>query len=142
MIDAIPRDETARPFRVLLAEAGAHVRECMEEMLQAQDFEVVNADDGFEVLCRLPEWRPDLLLIASELPRLSGTQVCSLIRQCPDFSSLPVILMGKEHSLLDQAQADMAGANGCLPLPFRMDEFRQALSVMSQNPAQRNETAA
>lgn len=142
MTDTIEQKTTPRPFRVLLADPGQQVRERLGEMLLQQDFEVVTTDDGFDVLCRLPEWRPDLLLIATDLPRLSGTQVCSLIRQCPDFTSLPVILMGEDHSLLDQARAEMAGANGCLPLPFRMEELRQALSLISGTMQDSQENAA
>lgn len=142
MTDTSEQKNTSRPFRVLLADAGQQVRERLGKMLMQQDFDVVTSDDGFDVLCRLPEWRPDLLLIANDLPRLSGTQVCSLIRQCPDFSTLAVILMGEEHSLLDQARAEMAGANGCLPLPFRMDELRQALSLISGTMQGSHESAA
>ncbi|MEX0740015.1 MAG: response regulator [Pseudohongiella sp.] len=121
-----------RPFRVLLADAGHHVRERLTGLLEQQAVEVLTADDGFDVLCRLPELRPDLLLLASTLPRLSGTQVCSLLRQCPDFRHLTVILMGDEHTLLDEVRAELAGADGCLQMPFRLAELQDALAQVRQ----------
>lgn len=127
--------EKERPFRVLLAESGHHVRERLAGLLAEQAVEVLTADDGFDVLCRLPELRPDLLLLASGLPRLSGTQVCSLVRQCPDFRDLTVILMGDEHNLLDEVRAELAGADGCLHMPFRLAELQEALAqVRSREP--------
>jgi twitching motility two-component system response regulator PilG len=122
--------EPQRPFRVLLADAGLQLRERLAELLTQQAVEVVTADDGFDVLCRLPELRPDLVLLASALPRLSGTQVCSLLRQCPDFRELTVILMGDEHNLLDEVRAELAGADGCLHLPFRLAELQQILAQL------------
>lgn len=118
----------ARPFRVLLADAGLQLRERLADLLNQQSVEVLTADDGFDVLCRLPELRPDLLLLANALPRLTGTQVCSLVRQCPDFRDLTVILMGDEHNLLDEVRAELAGADGCLHMPFRLAELQDVLA--------------
>lgn len=120
--------QSPRPFRVLLADAGLQLRERLQVLLTQQTVEVLTADDGFDVLCRLPELRPDLLLLASALPRLSGTQVCALVRQCPDFRELTVILMGDEHNLLDEVRAELAGADGCLHLPFRLAELQDVLA--------------
>lgn len=130
-----------RPFRVLLADTGLDVREQLTGLLAQQAVEVVTADDGFDVLCRLPELRPDLLLVANALPRLSGTQVCSLVRQCPDFKSLTVILMGDEHSLLDEVRAELAGADGCLHMPFRLTELQEALAHVWQRQPDANRDA-
>jgi len=118
----------ARPLRVLLADAGQTVRERMGEMLRQQGFDVVTASDGFEVLCRLPEIRPDLLLMSVALPRLSGTQVCSLIRQSPDFRALAVVLLSEDGNLLDQARAEMAGADSCLAKPFRLADLLDVIA--------------
>lgn len=120
--------QSPRPFRVLLADAGLQLRERLQALLTQQTVEVLTADDGFDVLCRLPELRPDLLLLASALPRLSGAQVCALVRQCPDFRELTVILMGDEHNLLDEVRAELAGADGCLHLPFRLAELQDVLA--------------
>lgn len=125
-----------RPFRVLLADTGLHIREQLAGLLARQAVEVLTADDGFDVLCRLPELRPDLLLLASALPRLSGTQVCSLVRQCPDFRNLTVILMGDEHKLLDEVRAELAGADGCLHMPFRLAELQETLAKVRPRHAE------
>jgi PleD family two-component response regulator len=53
-------------LKVLLAEPGGAVRERMAGILEQQGFEVMLAEDGFDVLCRLPELRPDLLLMATK----------------------------------------------------------------------------
>lgn len=115
-------------LRVLLAESGGAVRERMAGILEQQGFEVMLAEDGFDVLCRLPELRPDLLLMATTLPRLTGQQVCALVRQSPDFNELTVILLSENGNLLDRAQADLSGADGCLCKPFRLADLQSTLS--------------
>lgn len=126
--DNISSHEVIRPLRVLLADAGALLREQLTVMLSETRCQVLTAADGFEVLCRLPELRPDILLIASDLPRLSGIQVCALLRQSPDFSGLPVLILTAGQALVDTVRAEMAGANACLEKPFRSSELRAAFS--------------
>jgi twitching motility two-component system response regulator PilG len=116
-----------RQTRVLLAEPGGTVRERMATILRQQGFDVMLAEDGLDVLCRLPELRPDLLLMATTLPRLTGQQVCALIRQSPDFCDLAVILLSEDGNLLDRAQADISGADGCLCKPFRLADLESVL---------------
>lgn len=118
----------SRPLRLLLAEPVQQLRHSMEKVLGRLRYEVLTATDGFEVLCRLPEWRPDVLLMASELPRLAGTQVCTLLRDSPDFRALPIILLVDSDPFLDVAKAQDAGADGYLKRPFRLAELRAVLA--------------
>lgn len=128
--------ETGRPLRILLADEVPLVRDRMQQVLQAQGYEVVCASDGFDVLCRLPEWRPDLLMLASSLPRLSGGQVCSLLRQSPDFRQLRVILLSDDNNFLDAAVADHVDVDACLGRPFSTPDLLRALQCMSASAVQ------
>src|SRR5690606_23823316 len=89
--------------------------------------EIVAVRDGFDVICRLPGIRPDLLLMSSELPRLNGLQICALLRQCPDYRELPVVLMVNDATAVKQARAELAGVSECLQKPFRRSELEAAL---------------
>jgi len=119
-----------KPLKVLLAESSPAVRGSMEQVLRHQGYEVICASDGFDVLCRLPEWRPDLLLMACSLPRLTGSQVCSLLRQSPDFRHLRVILLADDNTLLDRVTSAVVSADACLVKPFRTAELQAALLAM------------
>jgi twitching motility two-component system response regulator PilG len=127
------------PSRVLLADTGALFIEQMSAMLAQANCEVLTASDGFEVLCRLPELRPDVLLIAADLPRLSGIQVVSLLRQSPDFSQLPVLVLTGANAMIDRVRAKMAGANACLEKPFRCDELQKAFAELVQQLSEQTE---
>lgn len=120
----------AATIRVLLADTGALLREQLADMLSQAKCQVLTATDGFEVLCRLPELRPDVLLIASDLPRLSGIQVCSLLRQSPDFAMLPVVVLAGQNAMVDKVRAKMVGATTCLEKPFSSAELHAALRVV------------
>ncbi len=128
--NSIPVFRTRQPVRVLLADTGELLRQQLTAMLSDANCEVMAAADGFDVLCRLPELRPDVLLIASDLPRLSGIQVCSLLRQSPDFATLPVLILTGANAMVDKVRAELAGANACLEKPFRRSELQAAFSAV------------
>lgn len=125
-------DIASRPLRLLLAEPVAGLRNSMVKILSRRSYEILTATDGFEVLCRLPEWRPDVLLMASELPRLSGLDVCRLLRESPDFCVLPVLMLVNDDPFLETARARDVGANACLRRPFRLAELIAALTRISE----------
>ena len=119
---------TKPPCRILLADSSERFCEHLSAMLADIHCEIVAVHDGFDAICRLPGIRPDLMLVASELPRLSGLQICALLRQCPDFSALPVVLMVNDKSAVGRMRAEMLGASECLCKPFRRTELEAVLS--------------
>lgn len=119
---------TEPPCRILLADSSQRFCEHLSAMLADINCDIVAVHDGFDAICRLPGIRPDLLLVASELPRLTGLQICTLLRQCPDFSALPVVLMVNDKSAVSRIQAQMLGASECLPKPFRRSELEAVLT--------------
>lgn len=121
-----------QPLKVLLAEPVTRLRNSMVRVLDSLRYEILTATDGFEVLCRLPEWRPDVLLMSGRLPRINGMQVCSLLRDSPDFHMLPIILLVDEDAFLETAKATEAGADACLRRPFRLNELLGALTRIGE----------
>jgi len=119
--------EAQQPCRILLADSGELLCEQVKAMLAGTCCEIVAVRDGFDVICRLPGIRPDLLLMSSELPRLNGLQICALLRQCPDYRELPVVLMVNDATAVKQARAELAGVSECLQKPFRRSELEAAL---------------
>jgi twitching motility two-component system response regulator PilG len=123
--------QAAEPLKILLAESAGATRQRMQQVLKGHHYHVTCVADGFEVLCRLPELRPDILMMSFALPRLSGAQVCTLLRQSPDFSDLRIVLLSEQPNFLDSVNAERVAADGCLPKPFRSSELSAVLSGLA-----------
>lgn len=111
--------------RVILAESDDLSRKRMQRILEDQGFEVISVTDGFELICRIPEWRPDILMAAADLPRLTGPQVCALLHQCPDYCDLPVFILrhGSSHSQDSDFEVQHCGSDAVLSSPFSTEEL-------------------
>ena len=105
---------------VLLADAGEEFRTLLwEEMEKTGEFSVEIARDGNEILKRVKERMPDLLVMDVMLPGMDGI---SVLRQLQKQGDAPMtILVSGFVSDRMLAEATELGAAYFLPKPFRMD---------------------
>ena len=99
-------------IRVLIADDHAIVRDGLRQLLNGQqDMEAVGeAGDGREALEKAKSLHPDVVLLDVAMPRLSGLEVISLIRESAPDSQIVVLSMHAKETYVQQALA--AGALG------------------------------
>lgn len=103
---------------VLLADAGEEFRTLLrEEMEKTGEFSVEIARDGNEILKRVKERMPDLLVMDVMLPGMDGI---SVLRQLQKQGDAPMtILVSGFVSDRMLAEASELGAAYFLPKPFK-----------------------
>lgn len=80
--------------RILLADDEPDILEVSKIALEmVGGFEVEVCSSGAELLQRLPDFRPDLIIMDVMMPDMAGPEVLSRVRQLPDFSGVPVIFL-------------------------------------------------
>ncbi|NJN17965.1 MAG: response regulator transcription factor [Oscillochloris sp.] len=82
-------------LRILLADDHAVVRAGLKVLIEGQpDMMVVGeADNGLEVIARLDECRPDVVVMDLSMPQLSGNETTERIRaRCPHLAILILTL--------------------------------------------------
>ena len=97
---------------ILLVEDELPFRQIYRDAMEMYGYSVVEAEDGDEALKIIAETPPDLVLLDIILPKLSGFDVLTSIKQNPATKQIPVIV----YSVLnDKASIDRAmdlGADG------------------------------
>jgi DNA-binding NarL/FixJ family response regulator len=101
-------------IRVLVADDHALYRRGLEMVLSAEpDIEIVGeAGDGAEAIARAEELLPDVVLMDIRMPRRSGIEACSTIKEVVPSTKIVILTISDEES--DLFQAVRAGANGYL----------------------------
>lgn len=116
-------DADVRGRRVLVVDDDADSRAALERVLRACGYEVETAADGMEGLAKLP-LEFDLILLDGEMPGLDGFSVARRIRDNPDTSDLPIIMVTGLESREDRLRAIEIGVNDFLTKPFDVTEIR------------------
>ncbi len=101
-------------IRVLVADDHALYRRGLEMVLgQEDDIEIVGeAGDGAEAIRRTEELLPDVVLMDIRMPRRSGIEACTAIKDVVPSTKIVILTISDEES--DLYEAVRAGANGYL----------------------------
>ena len=89
-------------------------------------YDIVTATDGAEALRKLATEtrKPDIVLLDMTLPKVSGFEVCSMIRKEYPAEILPVVLITARARPEDVSRAFGAGANDYVCKPLSIPELR------------------
>ena len=61
------------------------------------------------------------------MPRLDGYQTCALVKNNPNFSEIPVVMLSSKDGLFDRAKGRVVGAEQYLTKPFTRDDLLGAI---------------
>ncbi|GHO76862.1 hypothetical protein KSD_46330 [Ktedonobacter sp. SOSP1-85] len=68
---------------------------------------------------------PDLMFLNSVLPHESGYGVARSLKSKPQFTHTAIIMLLYQNSVVDRLKARLAGAKGCLAIPFGFQDLLQ-----------------
>lgn len=110
--------------RVLIVDDETINLQVLINHLSTQNYTVTHAQSGMEAL-ELIDQGPqfDLVLLDVMMPRMSGYEVCRILRERYAPHDLPVIMLTAKDQVSDLLAGFDAGANDYLTKPFSRDEL-------------------
>ena len=82
--------------KILVAADDLATRRQLVDILFRARYDVVEADSGPVVIERVTSERPDLVLMEVDMRVMDGLEVLTALREQPEISATPVILMASE----------------------------------------------
>jgi two-component system OmpR family response regulator len=105
--------------RILLADDEPDVLEVSRIALETVGgFEVAVCNSGAELLRRLPDFSPDLIIIDVMMPDMAGPEVLDRVRQIPGFGETPVVFLTGVMSGDELKNLRNSGAADVILKPF------------------------
>jgi len=108
--------------RILVVEDNAINRELLCDWLDAQDYEVLSAEDLGGAQRLLQSEQPDAVLLDVQLGGEDGLSLAVWMRRQPEFSGIPVIAVTAHAMVTEQQRFLQAGCNACIskPVDFKL----------------------
>ncbi|MBI3750694.1 MAG: response regulator transcription factor [Chloroflexi bacterium] len=106
--------------RVLIVDDEAPIRHLVRGYLEAEGFEVAEAEDGPTAITATREGRPDVVVLDLMLPGIDGLEVC---RQIRTFSDAYVLMLTARSEEIDRIVGLTVGADDYLVKPFSPREL-------------------
>ena len=76
--------------------------------------------------------RPDLILLDLNLPRMSGHEVLSVLKDSPDYRTIPIVVLSSSADSADIKKAYSRYANCYITKPVEFKGFIRAVRSIEQ----------
>lgn len=119
----MPSISKERKYRVLVVDDNAQIRDAHARIVRAFGYEAEMAADGIEAIAKL-QLDIDLILLDAEMPHMDGFEVARRIREDPDCSYLPIIMVTGLTRDEDRTRALTVGVNDFILKPMDAEELR------------------
>jgi phosphate regulon transcriptional regulator PhoB len=109
--------------KILVIEDEPDIRKLVQYNLAQERFRVLEAEDGEQALKILQRDKPHLVILDLMLPGLSGLELCKILRERPETSQLPILMLTAKTGEADRVLGLEMGADDYLAKPFSPREM-------------------
>jgi DNA-binding response OmpR family regulator len=112
------------PPRVLVVEDEQDIASLIRHTLErANEATVQTVSRGDDALRSITQQAPDLVILDLNLPALSGSEVCRILRQQPETAQIPIIMLTARTTEADRVAGLDLGADDYITKPFSLREL-------------------
>ena len=116
--------------RVLIADDEPVVRDLVRELVVSAtggEVDVETAQDGYDALVKVGDFKPDLLIMDLKMPRMDGFEACRTIRSNSQLSHVRILAMSAYAGDGNRERILKAGALRCFDKPLPVEEFQETV---------------
>lgn len=126
-------EEVGEVVRVLIIDDDANILQSLTDILESYQMEALGALYGEEGIRLATEGRPDVILLDSRMPGISGFDVCSRLKEEEQTKHIPIIfLTGKDITEENVVRGLELGAYDYITKPYRVAELLARIRVMAR----------
>jgi signal transduction histidine kinase len=109
--------------RILVADNQPRNRQVLREMLAASDFDVIEAQNGRDLIRLALARPPHLILMDMALPDITGLDAARILRRMPVVRDIPLIIVSANVFEAARRASLAIGCDGFLAKPIRIAEL-------------------
>ena len=121
------------PYRVMIVDDDLNLANYHALFLQEAGMETLTVDDPLkQLMSRLLEFKPDLILMDMYMPGCNGMELANVIRQISAFFSIPIVFLSSETDTDKQFKAMHMGGDEFLVKPIKPEHLISAVAVRAE----------
>lgn len=115
--------------RILLVDDNRENCELYKDIIEAWNYEVLQAFHGMEALQMAEHYMPDLILLDVMLPGLNGFEVCQRLRNNRKTKDIRIVMLTVLSDVADRLRSIEVEANYFLSKPVDMQELKSVIHL-------------
>jgi len=126
------------PKKLLVADDSVTIQKVVGLTFAGEDVVIESVANGDLAIEKVKEFMPDIVLADVFMPGRNGYEVCAAIKEDPELSKIPVILLVGTFEPFDEVEASRVKCDGFLTKPFDTSELLQIVrSLVGDEPTMR-----
>lgn len=131
-LDQLADAGKGNPYRVLVVDDSETITRWVSHILQEAGMQVRTLHNPLDIFLALDRFRPEIVLMDVYMPECGGDEMARLIRQHPQFDSIPIVFLSTETSRGRQWQARSMGGDDFLIKNQESDELLASVSITAE----------
>jgi diguanylate cyclase (GGDEF)-like protein len=131
-LDRLTEQKLTESYRILLVDDDAALAEHYAATLRQAGMEVVVVNHPLDVMRPLAEFKPELILMDLYMPECDGLELAAVLRQQPDYLSIPIVFLTTEIDSDLRMKAMHLGADDFLNKPIPAQDLVSAVASRAQ----------
>ncbi|WP_404786080.1 response regulator transcription factor [Altericista sp. CCNU0014] len=121
--------------KILVIEDEVSVRENLVDLLEANDYEAICAENGYIGAIWASEHIPDLIICDVMMPEVNGHEVLEALRQSPTTAMIPFIFLTAMSDTKSIRKGMELGADDYLTKPFESIDLLKSVEIKLKKKA-------
>ncbi len=113
--------------RILAVDDDKDILEVLQYILEESGYDVEVLSDGYNLINKIREYHPDLVLLDVMLGGLDGRELCKHLKAAKETKNLPVIMISASHEVSSNSLQHDGGPDDFIAKPFDIDVLLQSV---------------
>lgn len=110
-------------MKILVVDDNRDNIELVRDVLEVEEYLVVEAKNGYEAIEIAPVEQPDVILLDVNMPGMNGFEVCRILKDDESTQHIPIIMLTAQSDVDSRVQGLASGADDYLGKPFSPREL-------------------
>jgi CheY-like chemotaxis protein len=98
------RNRKSHDLIALVVDDSMLIRHTVCRFLEERGFQVESATNGCEALEILQRIRPDLIITDMQMPKMTGGELITALKQQPNTANIPIVIVAGKQSGFDRTE--------------------------------------
>ncbi|MFA5928412.1 MAG: response regulator, partial [Candidatus Margulisiibacteriota bacterium] len=116
--------------RILVADDEPNILMLTSVMLRDVGYEVFTAENGQQAIEQAQKLKPDLIVTDIMMPEKNGFEVCQAVRNMPEISHTPIIILSALGDEYNKISGFEGGADDYVTKPFNIEELKARVAAL------------
>jgi two-component system alkaline phosphatase synthesis response regulator PhoP len=116
--------------KILIIGNECNVYHSLKNVLEAENYNVVNISNSLSALETVKEERPDLILLDTAFLNTDGFEICRQLKASTKCWWIPVMMLSEKNRVEDSIKAFKSGADDYVAAPFNSMELRAKVGMV------------